>query len=70
MKIFQSFRALFITFLYDVGSFMIVVTEAFYTGCLKKKRNTFALDYLKDGSIKIVLLVCYSVLPYNSIGLV
>ena len=45
---------------------MIVVTEAFYTGCLKKKRNTFALDYLKDGSIKIVLLVCYSVLPYNS----
>ena len=34
----------------------------------QKKRNTFDLKYLKDGSIKlIVLLVCYSVLPYNSI---
>ena len=31
-----------------------------YTGCLIK-RNTFDLEYLKDGSIKlIVLLVCYS----------
>ena len=38
-----------------------------YTGCLKKC-NLFYLEYLKDGSVKlIVLLVCYLVLPYNSI---
>ena len=37
------------------------------TGCLKK-RNLFDLQYLKDGSVKsIVLLVCHSVLPYNSV---
>ena len=35
---------------------------------VSKKRNTFDLEYLKDGLTKlIVLLVCYSVLPYNSI---
>ena len=40
---------------------------AFVQG-VSKKRNTFDLKYLKDGSIKlIVLLVCYSVLPCNSI---
>ena len=34
---------------------------------VSKKRNTFDLKYLKDGSTYlIVLLVCYSVLPYNS----
>ena len=37
-----------------------------HTGCLKK-RNTFDLEYLKDASIiLIVLLVCYLLLPYNS----
>ena len=37
-------------------------------GCLKKKRNLFDLEYLRDALIKsIVLLVCYSLLPYNSI---
>ena len=35
---------------------------------VSKKCNTFDLEYLKDGSTKlIVLLVCYLVLPYNSI---
>ena len=35
---------------------------------VSKKRNTFDLKYLKGGSIKlIVLLVYYSVFPYNSI---
>ena len=35
---------------------------------VQKKRNTFDLEYLKDGSIKsVVLLVRYLVLPYNSI---
>ena len=35
---------------------------------VSKNRNTFDLEYLKDGSFKlIVLLVCFSVLPYNSI---
>ena len=35
---------------------------------VSKKQNTFDLEYLKAGSIKlIVLLVCYSILPYNSI---
>ena len=35
---------------------------------VSKKRKTFDLKYLKDGSIRlIVLLVCYSVLPYNSL---
>ena len=35
---------------------------------VSKKHNTFDHEYLKDGSSKfIVLLVCYLVLPYNSI---
>ena len=35
---------------------------------VSKKRNLFDLEYLKDGFVKlIVLLVCYTVLPYNSI---
>ena len=48
-------------------SFYNIVIRLRSTGCLKK-RNTFDLKYLKDGSIKsIVLLVCYLVLAYNSI---
>ena len=40
--------------------------DCYCTGCLKK-RNLFDLLYLKDCLIKsFVLLVCYSVLPYNS----
>ena len=35
---------------------------------VSKKRNTFDLEYPKDGSTYlIVLLECYSVLPYSSI---
>ena len=35
---------------------------------VSKKRNLFELEYLKDGFVKlIVLLVCYSALTYNSI---
>ena len=35
---------------------------------VSKKRNLFYLEYLKNGLVKlIVLLVCYSLLPYNSI---
>ena len=38
------------------------------TGSLKKNRNLFDLEYLKEDSIKlIVILICYSVLLYNSI---
>ena len=35
---------------------------------VSKKRNLFDVEYLKDGSVKsIVLLVCSSLLQYNSI---
>ena len=34
----------------------------------QKKRNLFGLEYLKDDFVKlIVLLVCYTVLSYNSV---
>ena len=33
---------------------------------VSKKRNLFDLEYLKDGFVKlVVLLVFYTVLPYN-----
>ena len=35
---------------------------------VSKKRNLFDVEYLKDGLVKlIIVLVCYSVFPYNSI---
>ena len=46
-----------------------VYTKYNNTGCLKK-RNLLKLEYLKDASVKlIVLLVCYLPLPYKSIKL-
>ena len=36
---------------------------------VSKKRNLFELEYLKDGLIKlIVLLACYLILQYNSVN--
>ena len=44
------------------------ILETLYIQGVSKKRNLFDLEYLKNASVKlIVLLVCYLLLPYNSI---
>ena len=48
-----------------LGPYMLLCL--YHTGYLKK-RNLFGLEYLRDDFVKlVVLLVCYTVLPYNSL---
>ena len=57
----------FHNFKQDIGLKRFIFCDHIYR-VSQKKRNTFDFEYLKDGStLLIVLLVCYSVLLYNSI---
>ena len=47
---------------------MLSIFNSIYLQGVSKKRSLFDLVYLRDALVKlIVLLVCYSLLPYNSI---